>query len=123
MRKIAIIGGIGSGKSVVSKVLRFFGYPVYDCDCPTGSHGFKYPAPVLSLEVIYADIGINDLRLLQAAPTVIPTPCRLIPLLAYVFTYIGHGGGVVAIDLYGGREAQCPAGQVVYHVALFVSVP
>lgn len=32
MRKIAIIGGIGSGKSVVSKVLRFFGYPVYDCD-------------------------------------------------------------------------------------------
>ena len=32
MRKIAIIGGIGSGKSVVSKVLRIMGYPVYDCD-------------------------------------------------------------------------------------------
>lgn len=32
MKKIAIIGGIGSGKSVVSKILRTMGYPVYDCD-------------------------------------------------------------------------------------------
>jgi len=29
---IAITGGIGSGKSVVSKILRSIGYPVYDCD-------------------------------------------------------------------------------------------
>lgn len=29
---IAITGGIGSGKSVVSRVLRAMGYPVYDCD-------------------------------------------------------------------------------------------
>lgn len=29
---IAITGGIGSGKSVVSQVLRVAGYPVYDCD-------------------------------------------------------------------------------------------
>lgn len=29
---IAITGGIGSGKSVVSRVLRVMGYPVYDCD-------------------------------------------------------------------------------------------
>lgn len=28
----AITGGIGSGKSVVSRVLRILGYPVYDCD-------------------------------------------------------------------------------------------
>ena len=32
MRKIAIIGGIGSGKSVVSSILRILGYGVYDCD-------------------------------------------------------------------------------------------
>ncbi len=32
MRIIAITGGIGSGKSVVSQVLRVMGYPVYDCD-------------------------------------------------------------------------------------------
>lgn len=29
---IAIIGGIGSGKSVVSRILRCMGYKVYDCD-------------------------------------------------------------------------------------------
>ncbi len=29
---IAIVGGIGSGKSVVSDVLRSLGYKVYDCD-------------------------------------------------------------------------------------------
>lgn len=32
MRKIVIAGGIGSGKSVVSRVLKVLGYPVYDCD-------------------------------------------------------------------------------------------
>lgn len=29
---IALTGGIGSGKSVVSKILLTMGYPVYDCD-------------------------------------------------------------------------------------------
>lgn len=33
MKKIvAIAGGIGSGKSVVSDLLRVMGFPVYDCD-------------------------------------------------------------------------------------------
>ena len=32
MKLIAITGGIGSGKSVVSSVLRILGYTVYDCD-------------------------------------------------------------------------------------------
>ncbi|MCD8388281.1 MAG: dephospho-CoA kinase [Bacteroidales bacterium] len=32
MNLIAITGGIGAGKSVVSQVLRAMGYPVYDCD-------------------------------------------------------------------------------------------
>ena len=31
-RIIAIAGGIGSGKSVVSAILRLIGYVVYDCD-------------------------------------------------------------------------------------------
>lgn len=32
MRLIAITGGIGSGKSVVSRVVTVMGHPVYDCD-------------------------------------------------------------------------------------------
>lgn len=32
MKRIAIIGGIGSGKSVVLRLLSLMGYPVYDCD-------------------------------------------------------------------------------------------
>ncbi|MDE6264497.1 MAG: dephospho-CoA kinase [Paramuribaculum sp.] len=32
MRLVAITGGIGSGKSVVAKILLAMGYPVYDCD-------------------------------------------------------------------------------------------
>lgn len=31
-RIVAITGGIGAGKSVVSRALRSMGYPVYDCD-------------------------------------------------------------------------------------------
>lgn len=30
--KIAIVGGIGSGKSIVSRLFRMMGVPVYDCD-------------------------------------------------------------------------------------------
>ena len=32
MKLIAITGGIGSGKSVVSRVVKVMGYEVYDCD-------------------------------------------------------------------------------------------
>lgn len=31
-RLVAVSGGIGSGKSVVCRILRCMGYPVYDCD-------------------------------------------------------------------------------------------
>ncbi len=32
MKVIAITGGIGAGKSIVSRILRLLGYDVYDCD-------------------------------------------------------------------------------------------
>lgn len=32
MRLVAITGGIGSGKSVVSRMLQVMGYQIYDCD-------------------------------------------------------------------------------------------
>ena len=31
-KKIAITGGIGSGKSTVSKILKDFGFQVFSCD-------------------------------------------------------------------------------------------
>lgn len=37
MKIIAITGGIGSGKSVVSRILRTMEYRVYDCDCEAKS--------------------------------------------------------------------------------------
>lgn len=32
MKKIGITGGIGSGKSIVSRILKTIGYPIYDSD-------------------------------------------------------------------------------------------
>lgn len=32
MVKVGITGGIGSGKSIVSRIISAMGYPVYDCD-------------------------------------------------------------------------------------------
>ena len=29
---VAISGGIGSGKSIIARILSTIGYPVYDCD-------------------------------------------------------------------------------------------
>lgn len=46
MRTIGLTGGIGAGKSVISRMLRCMGYPVYDCDLEarrimTGSEALK----------------------------------------------------------------------------------
>ena len=42
---IAINGGIGSGKSVVSRIVTAMGYPVYDCDA---GHGNSWTAATKS---------------------------------------------------------------------------
>lgn len=68
---IAICGGIGSGKSVVSAILRSMGYEVYDCDCEArhlmeGSEDIKARiASEISFEVIAADGGILRPRLAE----------------------------------------------------------
>ena len=31
-KKIAITGGIGSGKSLISELIKALGYPVFSCD-------------------------------------------------------------------------------------------
>lgn len=58
---IAITGGIGSGKSVVSRIVSAMGYPVYDCDSRAkflmdSSAGIKRQlAETISPEVIIED--------------------------------------------------------------------
>ena len=41
-RLIGLAGGIGSGKSVISRILRQKGYQVYDCDTLRVVYGMKY---------------------------------------------------------------------------------
>ena len=61
MRSIAITGGIGSGKSTVSQLLRQQGYPVFDCDAiskevtAAGSPLLKCLAGVLGYDIIKED--------------------------------------------------------------------
>ena len=68
---IAISGGIGSGKSVVAKILRLLGYEVYDCDSESKrlmdeSAEIKDSLRKLMGEgVINADLSINRRRLAE----------------------------------------------------------
>lgn len=64
-RVIAITGGIGSGKSMVSRILRVMGYPVYDCDANARrlmdtSAGIKHRlATEICAEAVADDGSIN----------------------------------------------------------------
>lgn len=61
MKTIGITGGIGSGKSVVSQILRELGYPVYDCDERAKILMIKSPIIKSSLKsLIGEDVYIND---------------------------------------------------------------
>ena len=68
-RLIAITGGIGSGKSVVSRVVEAIGYDVYDCDSRArqimdGSDSIKKAiANEICREAIGADGSIDRCRL------------------------------------------------------------
>ena len=66
---IAITGGIGSGKSVVSEVLRVMGYDIYDCDSQakrimdTDPEIIDSIAQYVSAEAIFPDRTIDRKRL------------------------------------------------------------
>lgn len=68
-RLTAVTGGIGSGKSVVSRVLRVMGYDVYDCDREArrlmdGDDAIKSRiASEISADAICADGSIDRQRL------------------------------------------------------------
>lgn len=66
---IGITGGIGSGKSVISRILRLYGYEVYDCDSRAkvlmdNNRGIKDRiASEISRDAINEDGSINRTRL------------------------------------------------------------
>jgi dephospho-CoA kinase len=56
MKRIGITGGIGSGKSIVARVLEAMGYPVYDADKMAKALYFKAPIKV----AVQALLGDNS---------------------------------------------------------------
>lgn len=71
MSVIAISGGIGSGKSVISRILTAMGYPVYDCDSEAkrimnGSPSIKsFIKSNISDKAILADQSIDRIHLAE----------------------------------------------------------
>lgn len=57
---VAISGGIGSGKSVVSDVLRVMGFPVYDCDAMAKSLMDNSPEIKAKLKEVFGDCVVQD---------------------------------------------------------------
>lgn len=71
MKLIAITGGIGAGKSIVSRVLTAMGFPVYDCDSRAKSL-MDNSMPIkrqietmIAAEAILPDLTIDRQRLSQ----------------------------------------------------------
>ena len=55
MVKLAVVGGIGSGKSVVSRMLGIMGVPVYDCDSRAKELMVSDPFIVKELKRMFGD--------------------------------------------------------------------
>lgn len=52
---LAVVGGIGSGKSVVSRMLEIMGVPVYDCDSRAKELMVKDPVIIKELKRMFGD--------------------------------------------------------------------
>ena len=93
-RLIAITGGIGAGKSVVSRVLRCMGYPVLDCD-------------TLARELMDADAAIKARLKAEIAPDVVDDSGVIVRprLAAIVFADAARLAALNAIVHSSVREA------------------
>ena len=60
-RLIAITGGIGSGKSMVSRMLRIMGYRVYDCDFMAKTVTNNNPEAVKSIVEIFGSKAFDEI--------------------------------------------------------------
>ena len=60
MMRLAVVGGIGSGKSVVSRMLEIMGVPVYDCDSRAKELMSRNPHIVSELKRMFGDECYNS---------------------------------------------------------------
>lgn len=79
---IGIAGGIGTGKSMVSRILRLSGYPVYDCDYEAKSLMASEPGVRAALQQAFGADTIVDPR--QLAAVVFGNPEQLAKLNSIV---------------------------------------
>ncbi|WP_159038562.1 dephospho-CoA kinase [Brumimicrobium mesophilum] len=63
MKKIGIAGGIGSGKSIISEVLKTMGYPVFNSDDEAKLLMVKNPEVVQKIKSIFGDEAYNGKEL------------------------------------------------------------
>ena len=68
--KIGITGGIGSGKSVISRLLKIMGYPVYDSDSwakvlMNEDKAIRDSLSAMFGDEVYTDTGLNRSFLAQ----------------------------------------------------------
>ncbi|SKA75251.1 dephospho-CoA kinase [Clostridium sp. USBA 49] len=55
MIKIGLTGGIGSGKSTVSNILKGYGYPIIDADIIARDILFKYPETLYNIKIQFGE--------------------------------------------------------------------
>lgn len=60
MKKIGITGGIGSGKSVVSQILRISGIPVYDSDSRAKAIQVENKEVIASVKALLGENSYNE---------------------------------------------------------------
>ena len=118
--KIGITGGIGSGKSVVSQILRTLGIPVYDCDAEAKRLTVTDPVIIRQLKSLIGDDVYlnNDTSRMGHSPfSILHSPLNKNLLSSYLFSSSAHVSEVNAIihprvredfKRWCGQHAACP---------------
>lgn len=116
MKTVAVTGGIGSGKSVVTRIFQTLGYPVYDCDGQLKRLYHEDDSLKKALCQVYGDDIYQGGRLRTAtlAAAVFGRPDRLAQLNALTHPF-------VAKDFVKWRDAQTAEMVVLESAILFQS--
>ncbi len=114
---IAITGGIGSGKSVVSEILRSIGYPVYDCD-------------LMAKRIMDSDCNIHAMLCEQIHPLAVVDGVINRPLISKIvfedskalvrLNGIVHSSVIAALQLWAEEKRAAGATGVFVETAILI---